>query len=127
MSFGKEQFKTYTTFVMFVVLFVSKLVLNACAFRLGCVMRKPDVFQCKTKAHLFSPCADSENVLRGVQIPRRGLTENFNMAKINNLAIPGGVGSVPPVPPLDPPMFATLIIQSLFFLSLKVQASSLLL
>ena len=28
----------------------------------------------------------------GVQIPRRGLTENFNMAKINNLAIPGGGG-----------------------------------
>ena len=42
----------------------------------------------------------------GVQIPRRGLTENFNMAKINNLAIPGGGGggSGPPVPPLDPPM-----------------------
>ena len=34
----------------------------------------------------------------GVQVPRRGLTENFNMAKINNLAIPGG-GSGPPVPP----------------------------
>ena len=28
----------------------------------------------------------------GVQIPRRGLTENFNMAKINNLAIPEGGG-----------------------------------
>ena len=27
----------------------------------------------------------------GVQIPRRGLTENFNMAKINYLATPGGV------------------------------------
>ena len=40
----------------------------------------------------------------GVEIPRRGLTENFNMAKINNLAIPGGGGSGPPVPPLDPPM-----------------------
>ena len=40
----------------------------------------------------------------GVQIPRRGLTENFNMAKINNLAIPGGGGSGPPVPPLDLPM-----------------------
>ena len=40
----------------------------------------------------------------GVQIPRRGLTENFNMAKINNLAIPGGGGSGRPVPPLDPPM-----------------------
>ena len=26
----------------------------------------------------------------GVQIPKRGLTENFNMAKINNQAIPGG-------------------------------------
>ena len=25
---------------------------------------------------------------RGVKIPRRGLTENFNMAKINNLAYP---------------------------------------
>ena len=38
-------------------------------------------------------CADPENVLRvgaGVQIPRRGLTENFNMTKNNNLAIPGG-------------------------------------
>ena len=37
----------------------------------------------------------------GVQIPRRGLTENFNMAKINNLAIPGsggGGGSGTPVP-----------------------------
>ena len=32
-----------------------------------------------------------------VQSPRRGLTENFNMAKINNLAIPWGSG--PPVPP----------------------------
>ena len=52
----------------------------------------------------YVSCADSENFLRGVQIPRRGLTENFNMAKINNLAIPG-VGSGPPVPPpLDPPM-----------------------
>ena len=48
---------------------------------------------------------DPENFLRGgggFQIPRRGLTENFNMAKINNLAIPGGGGggSGPPVPPL---------------------------
>ena len=34
---------------------------------------------------------------RGVQVSRRGLTENFNMAKINNLAIQGGSG--PPVPP----------------------------
>ena len=55
-------------------------------------------------------CVDLENFLRGgggggVQIPRRGLTENFNMAKINNLAIPvggggGGGGSGPPVPRL---------------------------
>ena len=35
----------------------------------------------------------------GVQIPRSGLKENFNMAKINNLAIPGGGGSGPPVRP----------------------------
>ena len=33
----------------------------------------------------------------GVQIPKRDLTENFNMAKTNNLAIPWGYG--PPVPP----------------------------
>ena len=40
-----------------------------------------------------------------VQIPRRGLTEIFNMAKINNLAIPGGGGGPDPLPPpLDPPM-----------------------
>ena len=36
----------------------------------------------------------------GVQTPGRGLTEYFNMAKINNLAIPGGF-------PLDPPMHMT--------------------
>ena len=72
-------------------------------------------------------CADPENFLRGVQIPRRGLTENFNMAKINNLAIPGagrgvGVGSRPPVPlpPLDPPMWKERVF-SLHFLSSKVQ------
>ena len=39
----------------------------------------------------------------GVQIPRRSLTENFNMAKINNLAMPGGGGGGggggTPVPP----------------------------
>ena len=43
----------------------------------------------------------------GVQIPRRGLTENFNMAKINNLAISGGGGGRTPCPPprlLDLPM-----------------------
>ena len=39
----------------------------------------------------------------GVQIPRRGLTEIFNVAKINNLAIPGW-GPDPLSPPLDPPM-----------------------
>ena len=43
----------------------------------------------------------------GVQIPRGGLTENFNMAKINNLAIPGvgvGVGGGPdPLPPPPSP------------------------
>ena len=51
-------------------------------------------------------CADPENFLGGgggggVQIPRKGLTENFNMAKVNNLAIPvgGGGGSGPPPPP----------------------------
>ena len=56
-------------------------------------------------------CADPENFLRGgggggVQIPRRGLTEIFNMAKINDLAIPGGGGggSDPLSPSLDPPM-----------------------
>ena len=58
-------------------------------------------------------CADPENFFRGgggVQIPRRGLTENFNMAKTNNLAIPGGGGgSGPPVPPLDPPMQMTVL------------------
>ena len=51
-------------------------------------------------------CADPEKFIRGgggVQIPKRGLTENFNMAKINNLAIPGGSGRPVP-PPLDPPM-----------------------
>ena len=43
----------------------------------------------------------------GVQIPRRGLMEIFNMAKINNLAIPGGGGPDPlSPPPLDPPMAA---------------------
>ena len=52
-------------------------------------------------------CAGTENFRGrggGVQIPRRGLTENFNMAKINNLAIPvggGGGGYGPPVPPLS--------------------------
>ena len=39
----------------------------------------------------------------GVQIPRKGLTENFSMAKINNLAIPGGGGP----DPLPPPPFGS--------------------
>ena len=54
----------------------------------------------------------------GVQIPRRGLTEIFNMAKINNLAIPGG-GPDPLSPPLDPPMYVSLIcndIMAVFYL-----------
>ena len=38
----------------------------------------------------------------GVQIPKRGLTENFKMAKTNNLAIPGG-GVRTPCPPPPPP------------------------
>ena len=45
---------------------------------------------CWLQVHNLETCADPENFLRGVQIPRRGLTENFNMAKTNNLAIPGG-------------------------------------
>ena len=55
-------------------------------------------------------CADLENFLRGggVLVPRRGLMENFNMAKINNLAIPGrgegGLDPLSPPHPLDPPM-----------------------
>ena len=35
----------------------------------------------------------------GVQIPRRGSDEKFQHGKFNNLAIPGGGGSGPPVPP----------------------------
>ena len=60
----------------------------------------------KAGNHTLYACADPENFLRGVQISRRGLTENFNMANINNLAIPGGGGGVPdPLSsPLDPPM-----------------------
>ena len=56
-------------------------------------------------------CADPDNLLRvgegrgGVLIPRKGLTENFNMAKFfNNLAIPGGGVRTPCSPPLDPSM-----------------------
>ena len=41
-----------------------------------------------------------QKIFSGFQILRRGLTENFNMAKINNLAIPGGGGGGPD--PLSP-------------------------
>ena len=58
--------------------------------------------------YMMSPMRGSRKCSRGgggVQIPRRGLTENFNMAKINNLAIPGGGGGPNPLPPpLNPPM-----------------------
>ena len=56
------------------------------------------MYMCKAVAPMMI-CALMEHVRRGggVQSPRRGLTENFNMAKINNLAIPGGGGV-----PLDP-------------------------
>ena len=42
------------------------------------------------------------------QNPRWGLTENFNMAKTNNLAIPGGSG--PPAPP-PPPLFTLVVLK----------------
>ena len=51
-----------------------------------------------------STCADPENFLRGggggSKFPEGGggLTENFNMAKNNNLAFPGG-GVRTPCPP----------------------------
>ena len=67
---------------------------------------------------LCMPCADPENFLGGggIQIPRRGLAENFNMAKINNLAIPGGGGPDPlSPPPLDPSMYAYLSGHFYFF------------
>ena len=35
----------------------------------------------------------------GGPIPRKSLTENFNMTKINNLAIPGGSGPPVSTPP----------------------------
>ena len=57
----------------------------------------------------------------GVQIPTRGLTENFNMTKINNLAIPGGGGGggggpdpLSPPPPLDPPMIVLIRLTNAF-------------
>ena len=61
----------------------------------------------------IASCADPENFLRGgggVQIPRRGLTENFNIAKINNMAFLGGGGGPDPLSPtLDPPMCMVVV------------------
>ena len=49
----------------------------------------------------FQLHARTQKIFSGwVQIPRRGLTENFNIAKINNLAIPVGGGGGPE--PLSP-------------------------
>ena len=89
----------------------------------------------------------------GVQISRRGLTESFNMAKINNLAIPGGRVVRTPCPPpigsahdlatgqpfkystthkpaahlysLSVPCFLLSIIQSFYFTELSVFSSCL--
>ena len=55
-------------------------------------------------------CADPENIFRGGgggPNSQKGSDGNFNMVKINNLAIPGRSG--PPVPPLDPPMDGSLM------------------
>ena len=68
------------------------------------------LFWIKTITKRYAMHARSQKIFSGgggggVQIPRRGLTENFNTAKINNLAIPeGGGGPDPLSPPLDPPM-----------------------
>ena len=46
------------------------------------------------------PCADPENFLGGGGGGLNSQTENFNMAKTNNLAIPaGGGGGWTPYPP----------------------------
>ena len=47
----------------------------------------------------------SRKFSQGVQIPKKGLTENFNMAKTNNLEIPrgGGGGGPDPLSPPPPP------------------------
>ena len=66
-------------------------------------------------------CADPENFRGGggggggggVQIPRRGLTEIFNMA------IPGGGGLDPLSPPLNPPMAAPSTSKSYKFVFAK--------
>ena len=65
------------------------------------VITFPGYYICMSGSRKFSQWEGA-----GVQIPRRGLTENFNMAKINNLAIPGGIETPSPPPPtLDLPMF----------------------
>ena len=58
------------------------------------VITFPGYYFCMSGSRKFSQWEGA-----GVQIPRRGLTENFNMAKINNLAIPGGVQTPSPPPP----------------------------
>ena len=60
------------------------------------VITFPGYYFCMSGSRKFSQWEGA-----GVPIPRRGLTENFNMAKINNLAIPGGVQT--PCPPSPPP------------------------
>ena len=59
---------------------------------------------------LIAAHARIQKIFSGGPNSRRGLTENFNMAKIDNLAIQGGGGgggAPDPLPaPLDPPMAA---------------------
>ena len=50
-------------------------------------------------------CADPENFLSGVQSPRRGPTENFNMGGSRG----GDRGSAPPPPPPPPPWNCQII------------------
>ena len=65
------------------------------------VITFPGYYFCMSGSRKFSQWEGA-----GVQIPRRGLTENFNMAKINNLAIPGGVQTPCPPNPPPPPVYA---------------------